>query len=69
MQEHTCYCVDVDGLMNEFSVDHVSIEWRLFIDSSKSSFKAILQHNGNVFLSVPLFHAVEMKETYACSIS
>ncbi|ESO05353.1 hypothetical protein HELRODRAFT_171733 [Helobdella robusta] len=39
-------------------------EWRLFIDSSKLSLKAVLLHNGNHFPSVPIGHAAHMKETY-----
>jgi len=38
--------------------------WRLFIDSSKASLKVVLLHNGNRFLSVPLAHAADMKESY-----
>jgi hypothetical protein len=36
----------------------------LFIDSSKVSLKAVLLHNGNKYPSVPLAHAVNMKESY-----
>ena len=39
-------------------------EWRLFVDSSKFSLKAVLLHNGNQFPSIPVGHAVGMKETY-----
>ena len=39
-------------------------EWRLFIDSSKLSSKAVLLHNGNCLPSVPIGYAVHMKETY-----
>ena len=37
----------------------------LFIDSSKVSLKAVLKHNGNNHPSIPLAHAVHMKESYA----
>ena len=40
------------------------IEWRLFIDSSKLSLKAVLLHQGNIKSSIPLVHAVETKESY-----
>ena len=50
--------------MKELGYSHDSTEWRLFIDSSKASLKAILLHNGNTKPSVPLFHAVDLKETY-----
>ena len=39
-------------------------EWRLFIDSYKLSLKAVLLHNGKRIPSVPIGHAVHMKETY-----
>jgi hypothetical protein len=40
-------------------------DWRLFIDSLKSSLNAVLMHNDNVFTLIPVGHAVSMKETYA----
>ena len=54
------FCYDVDGLMNALGIK----EWRLFIDSSKLSLKAVLLHNGNQHPSIPVGHAVHMKETY-----
>ncbi|GFW45865.1 uncharacterized protein TNCV_4495851 [Trichonephila clavipes] len=39
-------------------------EWRLFIDSSKRSLKAVLLHNGNRYASVPVGHSVHLKECY-----
>jgi hypothetical protein len=38
-------------------------EWRLFIDSSLVSLKAVLIHNGNKYPSIPLAHAVHMKDS------
>ena len=35
-----------------------------FIDSNKASLKAVLLHNGNIHLSIPLAHVVQLKETY-----
>ncbi|CAH1107944.1 unnamed protein product [Psylliodes chrysocephalus] len=43
---------------------HDPRDWPLFIDSSKLSLKAVLVHNGNEYSSVPLAHAVNMKESY-----
>jgi hypothetical protein len=51
--------------MEELQLEHFSGQWRLFIDSSKASLKAVLLHNGNKFPSVPLAHAVHMKETFS----
>ncbi|GFY26702.1 uncharacterized protein TNCV_2880301 [Trichonephila clavipes] len=39
-------------------------EWRLFIGSSKKSSKAVLLHNGNRYVSVPVGHSVHLKECY-----
>jgi len=64
MEEGVCFCADIDGLMCELGYEHVSEEWRLFIDSSKASLKAVLLHNGNKKPSVPVAHAVGLKETY-----
>lgn len=63
-ENNVCFCTDVDGLMTELGYEHHPDEWRLFIDSSKSSLKAVLLHNGNEKPSVPVAHAVGMKETY-----
>lgn len=64
MQNSVCVCRDVNGLMMQLGVQHNPQQWRLFIDSSKTSLKAVLLHNGNAFPSVPLAYAVDMKETY-----
>jgi hypothetical protein len=63
-KEHLVACTDVNGLMNSLNITHDPIEWRLFIDSSKLSLKAVLLHNGNLLPSIPIGHAVHMKETY-----
>ena len=48
-----CFCNDVDGLMMELEYEHKCDKWRLFIDSSKASLKAMLLHNGNIHPSIP----------------
>ena len=58
------FCYDADGLMNALGIKHDPQEWRLFIDSSKLSLKAVLLHNGNQHPSIPVGHAVHMKESY-----
>ena len=58
-------CCDVDGLMmSTLNIVHDPHEWRLCIDSSKTSLKAVLLHNGNLLPSVPVGHSVHLKETY-----
>ena len=58
------YCKDVPSVMNALGHKHITEEWRLFIDSSKLSLKAVLLHNGNEYPSVPLAYSTSMKETY-----
>ena len=45
-------------------IDYDPSDWRLFIDSSVKSLKAVLLHNGNEFPSIPVGHSVHMKEEY-----
>ncbi len=45
-------------------VKYTASEWRLFIDASKRSLKAVLLNNGNHLSSLPIAHSVIMKETY-----
>jgi hypothetical protein len=49
--------------MASLGQDHKTDEWRLFVDSSKHSPKALL-HSGNKHPSIPIAYAVHMKETY-----
>ena len=58
------YCVDVKGLIKKLDTAYNPLNWRLFIDSSKTSSKAVLLHNGNLFAFLPLAHFTQMKETY-----
>jgi hypothetical protein len=65
VQDSICYCDNVAGLMTELGLTEYKPEdWRLFIDSSKASLKAVLLFNGNTKPSVPVAHATGMKETY-----
>jgi hypothetical protein len=57
-------CINVDGLMTALGLKHNPQDWRLFIDSSKLSLKAVLLHNGNDLPSIPVAYAAHMKETY-----
>lgn len=59
-----CFCRDIDGLMTQLGFEHKPDEWRLFIDGSTESLKAILLHNGNEKPSIPLAHLVDLKESY-----
>jgi hypothetical protein len=57
-------CTDIDGLMQTLSINHNPLDWRLCIDSSKLSLKAVLFHNGNTLLSIPVGHSVHNEESY-----
>ena len=64
MSDNMCYCTDIQGLMSSLGVEHKTEAWRLFIDSSKASLKAVLLHNGNMYASVPVGYSTHLKETY-----
>ncbi|GBM00520.1 hypothetical protein AVEN_77336-1 [Araneus ventricosus] len=58
------FCNDVDSLFKALGLQYNPQEWRLFIDSSKVSLKAVLLHNDNKHPSIPVGYVVRMKETY-----
>lgn len=64
MTDNLVYCNNVNSLMEELERKHEPHEWRLFIDALKASLKAVFLFNGNTYPSVPIGHAVNMKETY-----
>jgi hypothetical protein len=57
-------CTDIDGLMQTPDVNHNSLDWQLFIASSKLSFKAVLLQSGNALPSIPVGHSTHNKESY-----
>ena len=56
MERRLVACTDIDGLMQKLNINHNSLDWRLFIDSSKLNFKAVLFHNGIALHSIPVGH-------------
>jgi len=64
MERGLVACIDIDGLMQTLNINHIPLDWQLFIDSFKLSPKAVLLHNGNTLPSVPVGHSVHSKETY-----
>ena len=58
------FCVNVAGLVEYLGKLYKSDEWRLFIDSSTRSLKAVLLHIKNEVASVPVAHSVQLKESY-----
>ena len=57
------YCNNICAVMDVLDHEHKTTEWRQFIDSLKTSLKAVLLHNGNKYPSVPLAYATNIKET------
>ena len=55
---------DIDVLKQILNINHNSLDWRLFIDSTKLSLKAVLLHNGNTLPSMPVDHSVHNKKSY-----
>jgi len=64
MERDLVACTDIDGLMQTLNINHNPLDWRLFIDSSKLSLKAVLLQNGNTLPSIPVGHSVHNKKTY-----
>lgn len=45
-------------------IEYNSAEWRLFIDSSKNSLKAVILHVKNKIPAIPVAYSTQTKETY-----
>lgn len=58
------YIKDLKGLFELFQIEHVPSEWRLFIDGSSNSLKAVLLHNENRLPSIPLAYCKKLPEKY-----
>jgi len=58
------FCNDLPGLFHQMGKKYNHADYRLFIDSSKRSLKAVLLHNGNELASIPLAHSVPLTENY-----
>ena len=63
-EDGVVFCNDVCSIMEVLGHEFNPDQWRLFTDLSKVSLKVVLLYNGNKFLSVPLAHAANMKESY-----
>ena len=59
-----CYCNNIPGLFECIGINYDPNDWRLFVDSSKESMKAVLLHNGNILPSVPVAYSTTLKENY-----
>lgn len=59
------YCNDIRGMIEMMHEQYAADEWRLFIDASRSSLKAVLLHVKNEKPSIPIALSTRTKETYA----
>ena len=59
-----CYCYDIEELFQTLGIVHIVNEWRLFIDFSMRSLKAVILHIGNKKPSIPIAHSGQLKEPY-----
>jgi hypothetical protein len=64
MERGIVACTYIDDLLQTCNIKHSPLDWRLFIDSSKWSLKAVLLHSGNTLPSIPVGHSVNNKESY-----
>ena len=66
-EDNVVYCKDIPRLMRQHALQYEPSQWRLFMDSSQLSLKAVLLHNGNHFASLPVAYSSNMKENYTNS--
>ncbi|CAH0547602.1 unnamed protein product [Brassicogethes aeneus] len=58
------HCHDILSLMNKMDIRYRPGDWRLFIDSSKFSLKAVLLDKTNLKPSIPIAYGTDTKETF-----
>lgn len=64
-EENTfAHCKNIHGLMQYMNIEYKAEQWRLFIDSSKKSLKAVLLFIDNTKNPVPIALSTNTKESY-----
>lgn len=63
-EKNFAFCNDIGKLMERMEIEYKAEDWRLFIDSSSRSLKAVLLHKLNEKPSVPIAYSTDVKETY-----
>ena len=58
------YCSNIGGLVDALGLIYSPVEWRLLIDSSSKSLKAVLLNIGNKIAAVPAAHSIQLTENY-----
>lgn len=64
MADNFVFCNNIRGLMEAMYITYNENEWRIFIDSSKTSLKVALINKGKSLPTIPLAYSVKMKESY-----
>jgi hypothetical protein len=64
VSQELCFCINVDDLFKALGHIHVTSNWRLFVDSSKSGLKAVLLSTGSTLPSLPVGYSGSLKESY-----
>lgn len=55
--EPYAYCNNIPGLFTAMKMDYIANDWRLFVDGSTASLKAILLHKTNLKPPIPVYFA------------
>jgi hypothetical protein len=64
-EDQLVFCKDIRDFLNQLQEkEYGPSTWRLFIDPSKRSLKAVLLHNSYVLPSIPLAHSTKLSELY-----
>jgi phosphoglycolate phosphatase-like HAD superfamily hydrolase len=64
-EDQLVFCTDIRDLLHQLGEkEYGPRTWRLYIDSSKRSLKAVLLHNSNVLASIPLARSTKLSESY-----
>lgn len=58
------YYSNIEAIMQFLDIPIDLSEWRLFIDSSKTSLKGVLLHNGNKYPALPIVYSIQNTEIY-----
>jgi len=61
-EDELCHCHEMERLFQVMGISCNPSAWKLIIDSSSRSLKAVFRHNTNNCLFNPLAHSVHMKK-------
>ena len=57
------YCIDVNKLMKAVGHKYIASEWRLFLDSNKTTLEGVLLQNDNEFPSIAVVYASHLRKS------